>query len=106
VIVKAVGFCAIELYAFGPLQAQLVAPVAVPVKVSVLPKQTGLGLAVAVTAVGTEFTVIVIVLDVAVAGLAQGELEVIIQLMLLPFARLQLLYVGALPPTFEPFSCH
>ena len=41
----------------GPVQLQLVAPVAPPVKVKVAPAQIGLGLADAVTPVGTVFTV-------------------------------------------------
>jgi hypothetical protein len=52
VILIAVGFCEVELYVFGPFQLQLVAPVAAPVKDSVEPMQTGLGVAEADTAVG------------------------------------------------------
>ena len=50
---------------FGPDQLQLVAPVAAPVKLNVLPAQIGFGLALALAAAGTVFTVTV-VLAVAV----------------------------------------
>lgn len=49
-----VGLCAEEVKELGPVQLQLVAPVAPPVKVNVLPSQMGLGAAEAVTADGTE----------------------------------------------------
>jgi hypothetical protein len=68
-MLRAVGFCTVELYAFGPLQLQLVAPVAAPVRVSVEPIQTGLGVADAVTAVGDEFTVTLAVVAVVVPQL-------------------------------------
>ena len=42
----------------GPVQLQLVAPVAAPVKVKVAPAQIGLGLADALTPVGIVFTII------------------------------------------------
>lgn len=48
-----VGLCKVEVKALGPVQFQLVALVAAPVKVNVLPTQIGLGTAEAVTAVGT-----------------------------------------------------
>ena len=52
-----VGLCDEEEKLFGPVQLQLVAPVAPPVNVNVLPAQIGFGLADAVTPVGTVFTV-------------------------------------------------
>ena len=51
-----VGLCDEEVKLFGPVQLQLVASVAPPVKVKSLPSQIGLGAAEAVTAVGTVFT--------------------------------------------------
>ena len=52
-----VGLCDEEEKLFGPVQLQLVAPVAPPVNVNVLPAQIGFGLADAVTPVGTVLTV-------------------------------------------------
>jgi hypothetical protein len=68
-MLRAAGFCAVELYAFGPLQFQVVAPVAAPARVSVEPLQTGLGVADAVTAVGDELTVTLAVVAVVVPQL-------------------------------------
>ena len=53
VIPAMVGLCNVEAKLLGPVQFQLVAFVAAPVKVNVLPAQMGVGLADAVTAVGT-----------------------------------------------------
>ena len=53
-----VGLCNDEEKLFGPVQLQLVAPVAPPVKVNVLPSQIGFGLADTVTAVGMGVNVI------------------------------------------------
>jgi len=47
-----VGLCNEEEKLLGPVQLQLVAPVAPPVKVNVLPSQTGFGAANAVTPEG------------------------------------------------------
>ena len=52
-----VGLCDAEEKAFGPVQLQIVASVAPPVNVNVLPAQIGFGLADAVTPVGTVLTV-------------------------------------------------
>ena len=52
-----VGLCNEDVKALGPVQLHDVAPVAPPVNVNVLPAQIGLGLADAVTPVGTVFTV-------------------------------------------------
>ena len=52
-ILAIVGLCAVEVKPLGPVQLQPVAPVALPVKVNVLPTQIGLGAAEADTAVGT-----------------------------------------------------
>ena len=67
VIAEIFGLCEVELKLLGPVQTQLVAPVAAPVKESVLPAQIGFGLAAAVTAVGMVFTTTEAVLT-AVAG--------------------------------------
>ncbi len=47
-----VGLCAVDVKPLGPVQFQVEPLVAVPVRVSVLPAQMGLGLADAVTEVG------------------------------------------------------
>lgn len=47
-----VGLCNEEVKPLGPVQLQAVAPVAVPVKVNVLPTQIGFGEADALTPVG------------------------------------------------------
>ena len=52
-----VGLCNAEEKAFGPVQLQIVASVAPPVNVKVAPAQIGLGVAEAVTPVGTVLTV-------------------------------------------------
>ena len=52
-ILAIVGLCAVEVKPLGPIQLKPVAPVALPVKVNVLPTQIGLGAAEADTAVGT-----------------------------------------------------
>ena len=56
-----VGLCDDEVYPFGPVHDQEVAPVAEPVRVSVLVSQIGFGDAAAVTALGVELTVTVAV---------------------------------------------
>ena len=48
-----VGLCDVDEKLFGPVQFQLIASVAPPVNVKVLPTQIGFGLADAVTADGT-----------------------------------------------------
>ena len=80
----------------------------VAVNVTLVPEQIAPeGLAVILTeGVNVGFTTIVIVFDVAVIGLAQLALDVIIQSIVFPFARLPLVYEGWLLPTFEPFNCH
>lgn len=52
------------------------------------------------------FTVIVMVLELAVAGLAQVAFEVIVQVTVCPFVSVDVVYVAALVPTFEPFTFH
>ena len=54
VILAMVGLCKVEVKPLGPVQFQLVALVAPPVNVKVLPSQIGLGAADAVTLVGAE----------------------------------------------------
>lgn len=58
-----------ELYPIGPLQPQLVAPVAAPVNVRVPPTQTGLGDAEGVTPVGALLTTTLDVVAVVVPQL-------------------------------------
>ena len=52
-----VGLCKVDVKLFGPVQLQLVPFVAPPVNVNVLPEHIGFIDAVAVTTVGTLFTV-------------------------------------------------
>lgn len=82
--------------------------VAVAVNVTDVPAQIGPdGTAVIFTeAVTGWFTVMVILFDVAVDGLVQGALEVMITVITSPFCRLLLVYVVLLVPTLLPFSCH
>ena len=55
----------------------------------------------------TEVVVIVIGLLVAVVGLAQGSLLVIITVTIFPLARVDVIKVGAVcPPTFTPLIIH
>ena len=56
--------------------------------------------------VNTGFIVIVILLDVAVAGLAQANPDVIIQVTTCPFVRDEVVYVTLFVPTLLPFTCH
>ena len=58
-----VGLCNEEEKLLGPVQLQLVAPVAPPVKVNVLPSQIGFGAADAVTPVGRIVVVSVKVVE-------------------------------------------
>lgn len=51
-------------------------------------------------------TVMVMALEVAVAGEAQAAVDVMTQVITLPLARVALTYVLLLPPTFAPFSFH
>jgi hypothetical protein len=89
----------------GPVQLY-VAPATVGVpRVIVLPAHTGLD-AVAVGVAGTGFTVMVIPLLVAVAGLAQEELDVRMQVTVWPVVNAVLVNVALLVPTFAPFTCH
>ena len=49
-----VGFCVVEKKLLGPAHTHDVAPIALPVKLNVLPAQIGFGEAIAITAVGGE----------------------------------------------------
>ena len=65
------------------------------------------GLAAMLTLTGRfGFTVIVIVLEVAGLPVPQLAVEVITQVIVLPFVSAALVYVGELVPTFAPFSFH
>ena len=79
----------------------------VAVKVTLVPVQIGFNDATIDTD-GTKvaFTVIVIIFDVAVVGLAQARLEVKTQLTRSPLARAALVYVGLFAPTLAPLSFH
>ena len=52
------------------------------------------------------FMDIVIALDVAVTGLAQLKLDVIVQVMICPFVNVLVLYVELLVPTLVPLTFH
>jgi hypothetical protein len=78
------------------------------VNVTELPAQTVLpGLADTLTAgVTIGFTVMVIPAEVAVVGLAQGELEVKVHVTISPFARPDVVYVVPVAPTVLPLTSH
>jgi hypothetical protein len=52
------------------------------------------------------FTIMVMELEVAVAGLTHGAFEVMMHVTTCPFVNVELVYVGLLVPTLEPFTCH
>ena len=56
--------------------------------------------------VNTGFIVIVMLLDVAVTGLAHANPDVIIQVTTCPFVRDEVVYVTLFVPTLLPFTCH
>ena len=81
--------------------------VGVAVNVTEPPVQIEVVLAVMVTDGATAVVVIVIELLVAVVGLAQGSLLVIITDTTLPLARVDVVKVEAVcPATFTPFIIH
>ena len=81
--------------------------VGVAVNVTEPPLQTEVVLDVMVTDGVTDVVVIVIGLLVAVAGLAQGSLLVIITDTLFPLARVDVIKVEAVcPATFTPLIIH
>ena len=47
-----------------------------------------------------------IALDVAVVGLAHGELDVKIHVTICPFVKVLEVYVVPPVPTLAPFTCH
>jgi hypothetical protein len=55
---------------------------------------------------GTGLIVIVILFEVAVVGLAQPELDVIIQFTICPFVIADDVKVGLFVPAGDPFTCH
>ena len=81
----------------------------VAVNVSAAPAHAGL--VTPVSAMLTDgvtfgFMVIVIAFDVAVTGLAQLKLDVIVQVMICPFVNVLVLYVELFVPTLTPLTCH
>jgi hypothetical protein len=52
------------------------------------------------------FMVIVIAFDVAVTGLAQLKLDVIVQVMICPFVNVLVVYVELFVPTLTPLTFH
>ena len=72
-----------------------------------MPGQTGLVPAMGPGVAGTGgLTIIVMLLLVAVVGDAQGAFDVSITRTTSPFTRDDVVNVGLLVPTFEPFTCH
>ena len=59
-----------------------------------------------VAAAGVGFTTMVIPVLVAVKGLAQAALDVIIQVTTSPFAKEDVVNVVPPVPAFTPFTCH
>ena len=77
------------------------------VKVTLVPEQMLVALALTATDGVTEvLTIIVTGVEVAVVGEAQDSEEVITQVTTSPLARAALVYVALLPPTFPPLSFH
>jgi hypothetical protein len=82
--------------------------VGVAVKVTLVPEQMAPDGLAAILTEGTTVlvTVIVIVFEVAVTGLAQVAFDVITQLIVLPLVSVLLTKVGVLFPVFPPFNFH
>ena len=81
--------------------------VGVAVKVTLVPAQIVVAVAAILTDGFTDaVTVIVIALEVAVAGLAQASDDVITTVTTSPFTRVELWNVALLVPTLLPFSFH
>ena len=80
----------------------------VAVKVTEVPAQIVVdGLAAILTLAGRfGFTVIVNVLDVAGLPVPQVAVDVITQVMIVPFVKAAFVYVGELVPTLPPFNFH
>ena len=62
--------------------------------------------AITTEGVTAAVTVIVIALEVPVAGTAQARLEVKTTLTISPFDKVVVVSAGALVPVLTPFSCH
>lgn len=81
--------------------------VGVAVNVTDVPAQTvWLGVAILTDGVTVVLTVMVSVLDVAVVGDAQDELEVMTHVTTAPLVSVVEVYVALLVPTFVPFTFH
>ena len=81
--------------------------VGVAVKVTELPAQIAVADAIMPTeGVTIAVTVIVIALEVGVAGDAQAALDVIRTFTTSPFANAAEVYTGEFVPTLTPFTCH
>ena len=81
----------------------------VAVNVSAAPAQAGFEppvSAMLTDGVAFGFMVIVIALDVAVTGVAQLKLDVIVQVMICPFVNVLVVYVELFVPTLTPLTCH
>ncbi len=62
--------------------------------------------AIATAGVTTAERVIVILLEVAVAGNAQAALDVMIAFTISPLANAVVVYVAVFVPALTPFTCH
>jgi hypothetical protein len=82
--------------------------VGVAVNVTEVPAQIVPGGTAAMLTDGTTdaVTTMVIVFEVAVVGMAQGELEVRITVMTSPLFNVDEVKVFELVPAFTPFTCH
>jgi hypothetical protein len=77
------------------------------VKVTFVPEQIVVAVAETETAgVSAPLTVIVIVFDAAVVGVAHDKAEVMVHVRVFPLAKAALEYVAELVPTLEPLSFH
>jgi hypothetical protein len=80
--------------------------VGVAVNVTVLPEQIDVDDELIETEGVTELVVMVTTLLMAVAVVVQLAFEVMVTLTWSPFARLLVVNVAELEPTFTPFICH
>jgi len=61
---------------------------------------------IATVGVTGVFTVIVTTFDAALAGVAQGAVDVIMQRIISPSTKVVLIYVELFVPTLTPFNFH
>ena len=79
----------------------------VAVKITEVPGQIVVDdAAIATEGITTAEMVMVILLEVAVAGDAQAALDVRITFTMSPFVNAAVVYVAAFVPALRPFTCH